>query len=131
MSAVERLKTTAPEIQNQRTHGNKDWFERKANENNQDNIHQRVRTFDAKEQYTKMNLTTIDDFQEENANHPEHNITIRGRGDNLEINLNYCQNTFEEFAGTVTDLKDTYNRLRKDLEHSHHPRGKLFTKIEK
>lgn len=38
-----------------------------------------------RDEYTKMNLTTIGDFDEMYAQNPDHNLTVRGRTTNIDV----------------------------------------------
>lgn len=41
----------------------------------------------SRDEYTKMNLTTIGDFDEMYAQNPDHNLTVRGRTTNIDVGL--------------------------------------------
>ena len=95
----------------------KDIFERAMGEQAQvssDDL--RGLSYKQKEEYTKLNLSTIEAFQEEFAQHPDHNVTVRGRYTNTGVNLQYVTESFEDYTVKLRDLKELVHKVKRNAD---------------
>lgn len=109
----------------------KDIFER-AMENKSVNFSNEInlRAFQSKEEYTKMNLSTINNFIEELAKHPDHNLTVRGRSNNTVTNLQYSNEVFEDYSVKCKELKEIHNKVKRNADNPE-PKLELSRKLNK
>ena len=112
-------------------HKKKDIFERAMEE--QSKIYSsdfQLKAFRSREEYSKMNMSTIDNFIEELAKHPDHNLTVRGRSTNTITNLQFTNESFEDYSTQCKELKELHNKVKRNADNPQ-PKLDLQRKLNK